>query len=142
MKNLFFTLALALTTLLFSMCSGCDIPVESHWALKNLYTNGFEIQIPADHTPAISFLKEGKVSGETGCNRFFGDFAADENGLSFKNMGSTRMLCPQMEFESAYLGALDMVASFTIKNDTLTLKDNNGNIIAVLEKIPSGALEN
>ena len=142
MKNLFLILAMATVSFVFSICSGNNIPIESHWALKNLYSNGNEIEIPLDHNPAISFLKEGKISGETGCNRFFGDFSANDKALTFSNMGSTRMMCPQMEFEGAYLTALDKVSSYIIHDDSLVFKDNEGNIIAVLERITSGTLEN
>ena len=133
---------MATVSFVFSMCSGNNIPVESHWALKNLYSGGMEVGIPEDHTPALLFLKDGKISGETGCNRFFGDFTSDDKALKFTNIGSTRMMCPQMEFENAYLTALDSVVAYLIMDNTLTLKDHQGNIIAVLERITSGTLEN
>lgn len=47
-----------------------------------------------------------------------------------------------MEFEGAYLTALDKVSSYIIHDNSLVLKDNEGNIIAVLERITSGTLEN
>lgn len=142
MKKMFYTVALSLFSFVFIMCSNSNIPVESHWTLCNLYTNSTEIAVPEDHTPAISFLKGGKIAGETGCNRLFGDFTIKDNSISFTNMGSTRMMCPQMEFENAYLTMLDNAASYLLKDDTLTLKDKEGNIIAVLKKISAGALEN
>ncbi len=143
MRRSVYTLAIALIALTFSITSCCSsIPVESHWSVENLYSNGAPVEIPAGHNPGISFLKENKIAGETGCNRFFGDFKVDGEAISFSNMGSTRMMCPRMDFETAYMNALDNVVSFTIENNTLTLKDSNGNIIAVLKKIDPKALEN
>lgn len=121
-------------TLSLSSC-GNSIPVESHWSVEALYSNGNAIAIPAGHNPGISFLKDNKIAGETGCNRFFGDFKANGEEISFGNMGSTRMMCPQMEFENSYMEALGNVASYAMESDTLTLKDKDGNIIAVLKKM-------
>ena len=131
---MFYMLAMAAISFVFTMCSNSSIPVESHWDVTKLYQNGTPIDIPQEHNPGISFLKEGKIAGETGCNRFFGDFRAEGHSLTFANMGSTRMMCPQMEFENAYLNSLSNVASFTTDEDTMTLKDKEGNTIAILKK--------
>lgn len=143
MRRSFYTLAIAIIALSLSMTScGNSIPVESHWSVETLYSNGNKIEIPAGHNPGISFLKDAKIAGETGCNRFFGDFKTDGEEISFTNMGSTRMMCPQIEFENSYMEALNSVASYTMESDTLTLKDKDGNTIAVLKKISSDVIEN
>lgn len=124
-----------------SSCNG-SIPVESHWSVESLYSNGSQIEIPAGHNPGISFLKDSKIAGETGCNRFFGEFRTDGAEISFANMGSTRMMCPQMAFENSYMQALDNVASFEFETDKLILKDKDGNTIVVLKKMDVNGQEN
>lgn len=143
MRKSIYTFALALISMTFAFTSCCSsIPVESHWSVETLYANGNSIEIPAGHNPGISFLKGNKIAGETGCNRFFGDYESDGEKIIFTNMGSTRMMCPQMEFENSYMQALGNIASFTITQDTLTFKDKEGNIIAILKKTEPNALEN
>lgn len=134
---------MAAAIFIFSMCSNkSGIPIESNWELEYIYTDGKEMTPPAEHNASLAFLKDSKISGETGCNRFFGDFAVNGASLKFENMGSTRMMCPQMEFENAYLQTISNVASYTISKNQLILKDNAGNIVALLNKIEPVALEN
>ena len=128
-------------TLSLSSC-GNSIPVESHWSVETLYSNGNAVAIPAGHNPGISFLKDNKIAGETGCNRFFGDFKANGEEISFGNMGSTRMMCPEMAFENAFLNVINETAQYTLTDKSLALKDKDGNIIAILKKIEPTAVEN
>ncbi len=143
MRRFVYPLAMAAAIFIFSMCSNkSGIPIESNWELEYIYTDGKEMAPPAEHNASLAFLKDSKISGETGCNRFFGDFAVNGASLKFENMGSTRMMCPQMEFENAYLQTISNVASYTISKNQLILKDNAGNIVALLNKIEPVALEN
>ena len=127
---------MATVSFVFSMCSGNNIPVESHWALKNLYSNGNEIEIPLDHNPAISFLKEGKISGETGCNRFFGSYEEPQAGqLVLSEMGATKMACPdnEMAIEDMFLSNLGKVNAYRIEGDKLELLQND-KVVMTFEK--------
>ena len=73
-----------------------------------------------------------KVFGRAGCNRFFGTYEQNESQLTFSGMGATRMACPDMDIETSFFKVLEDTKSFIIKNDKLTLKDNN-NVIAVFK---------
>lgn len=142
MKKMIFVLAIAVASFSFIMCTNNNIPVESNWTVTSLYADGNEIAVPADHSATLAFLKDSKIAGGTGCNRYFGDFKEDGNKLSFNNMGSTRMMCPDMQFEDAYLKALANVAAYRIDGGKLELLDNSGEIIAVLSQIEPVAMEN
>ena len=143
MRKMITLLLIALVSAVFAMCTPKkEIPVESSWAVDKLYVEGNEISVPDGHNPYLAFLKDSKISGETGCNRFFGDFTVKGKELGFANVGSTRMMCPEMAFENAFLGAINEAAQFTLAGDTLALKDKEGNIIAILKKIEPTAVEN
>ena len=143
MKKMITLLLIALVSGIFAMCAPKkEIPVESSWALETIYTDGKEISVPEGHTPYLAFLADKKISGETGCNRFFGDYAAKGKNLTFTNVGSTRMMCPQMAFENAVLEAINGTAQYTLAGDTMALKDKDGNIIALLKKLEPVSLEN
>lgn len=55
-------------------------------------------------------VDEGKIHGNTGCNIFNGQLEIDmdqPNSISFCNIATTRMSCPQVENETALLFALE-----------------------------------
>jgi len=37
-----------------------------------------------------------KISGNTGCNEYFGDYTNTNNEISFSNIGATKKYCPQI----------------------------------------------
>lgn len=138
-----FMVAITAAAFMSTMCkSNGNIPVESNWEVEHIYAEGSEIAPPAGHDATLAFLKDGKIAGDTGCNRFFGDFSAEKSTLKFENVGSTRMMCPDMAFETAFLQAISNTAAYNIGNGSLALKDSNGNIIALLKEIEPVALEN
>ena len=47
-------------------------------------------------------------------------------------MGATKMACPDMDIETTFFKVLEDTKSFVIKNNKLTLKDDN-NVIAVFK---------
>ena len=49
------------------------------------------------------------VAGRTNCNRFFGRYELKGKKLEFENMGMTRMACPDMQYEDAFVKMLDDV---------------------------------
>ena len=143
MKKIMCQLAILIAPFAFAMCSeNGNIPVESNWELEYIYSNGAEMAPPEDHDATIAFLEDSQIAGDTGCNRFFGNFTATDDKLDFNNIGSTRMMCPQMQFESAFLSTMENTASYNISNDQLILKDSLGNVIALLKKIEPVAQEN
>ena len=64
------------------------------------------------------------VSGRTNCNRFFGKYELEGQKLEFENMGMTRMACPEMGYEDAFVKMLDEVDRFEIDGSALKLYDD------------------
>jgi heat shock protein HslJ len=56
----------------------------------------------------LHFDESRRVSGSTGCNRFFGPVELDGDRISFGNLATTRMACPDalMDQERRFLEAL------------------------------------
>lgn len=65
------------------------------------------------------------VAGRTNCNRFFGKYELKGRELEFKNLGMTRMACPDMQYEDAFVKMLDEVDRFEIKGSEMTLFDDH-----------------
>ena len=70
----------------------------------------------------------GKVSGNTGCNGYFGSVILDEAAMSFGNLGSTRIACPEpaMGQERRLLRALDRTRGYLVQDGDLLLVDGAG----------------
>lgn len=73
-----------------------------------------------------------KVSGHSGCNRFFGTYETSGNTLTLKQMASTRMACIDQNIsktEAALLKTFESVKSYSLENNNLRLKNEQGSTI-------------
>ncbi len=66
--------------------------------------------------------------GTDGCNRLRGSWSDDGETITFSNVASTRMACPDVD---TWLSAL---ATGTIAGETLTVFDVSGTEIGTLER--------
>lgn len=97
---------------------------DTRWSLKKIYSDGKEEAI---NTKAfIRFDKEkGSAGGNGSCNSFGSTASVNGNDVSFKNIFSTKMYCEQVQqIENKYLGVLDKVTRYEIKDKKLLLYNN------------------
>lgn len=75
----------------------------------------------------IKFSKASKVVGKGSCNRFFATVKIAGDKISFSQVGSTRMACPEpiMKQESTFLKALENAERFGIEDTTLSIYAKN-----------------
>jgi heat shock protein HslJ len=78
--------------------------------------------------PSLVFNPDGKVTGNAGCNGYFGSVIIDGEAMSFGNLGATRKLCPEptMTQEGNLLQALDSTRGYRLEQDGLELLDGAG----------------
>ena len=74
------------------------------------------------------------ITGFSGCNRFFGSFSVKPGTLVFSQMGSTRMMCENAQFEFDFLSAMEQVAAYQCANNKLTLSDKAGQAFVAAER--------
>lgn len=75
----------------------------------------------AGKVPTLIF-EEGKVSGNAGCNNFFGTTEVSNGGkITFSNIGSTKMMCDNMETETSFINTLSEVNKYNVDENTLEL---------------------
>lgn len=93
------------------------------WLLQSI--DGEAISVAENQQrPFIQFVPQGEAniaSGNAGCNNFNGSYEIGSGELSFGNLASTLMACPQMELEGRFHQALEKVDRFAIRGDRLTL---------------------
>jgi len=92
--------------------------------------------VSAEREPFIDFAESGSLNGCAGCNRLLGNYVADtvKQTLSFGQVGSTRMMCRDMQTEDAVLEAMGKVKAYRMENGNLMLTDNEGKTVLTLKK--------
>lgn len=81
-----------------------------------------------DSTPYLDLTADGKVSGSDGCNRLMSRWTADGDEITFEQMASTKMACPELDTW------LSGAASAEIDGTTLIVRDADGEEIGQLER--------
>lgn len=99
------------------------------------HINGKVLEIPAEERPTMHFnWAEQQVSGSTSCNNHFARFTAKSCGaITFSEAGCTRMACPDMTTEDAFLAAFAQVTRMTQTPEGINLTDNQGNALLSLQ---------
>lgn len=93
------------------------------WVLQSLNTEAISTEI------TLTFPEEGKISGRAPCNRYFGAQTAPLPWFSVKNIGATKMACPNLALEAQYFEALAQMTLAEISGNTLVLKNDAGNAL-------------
>ncbi len=129
MKKIIFFLALFFS---FTACSILNKDMENqNTELKTQDVFGVEWKLKKIGSKEIKYTEENEiitllmtsepenVSGFSACNRYFGKFTYKKGKLTFKDMASTAMMCPNqtMELERRYLIQFDKVNNFVITED-------------------------
>ncbi|MBQ0152894.1 MAG: META domain-containing protein [Chryseobacterium sp.] len=73
-------------------------------------------------TPTLN-IEAGKVTGNAGCNNYFGTLSSETNSGSFaaSQMGSTRMACDNMSVEKNFLEMMQKANKYVVSGTTLEL---------------------
>ncbi len=73
-------------------------------------------------TPTLN-IENGKITGNGGCNNYFGNLTADEATGSFSagSIGATKMACPNMDAEQAFFGMLPKANKYRVSGNSLEL---------------------
>ena len=93
--------------------------------------------------PAIFQFEDGRITGTTGCNRFFSDYSREGDQLTIAPGGSTLMACIDEALaaqEAAILTGLPQVASYTQTGEQLLLVDREGTTLFTLAPQPTAEL--
>lgn len=95
------------------------------WWVEDIAGKGV---IDMSHT-TIEFLEDGKVAGDTGCNRYFGGYEITGEKITFGPLAGTRKACADslMNQETAFYEAMGRVSRWEIaETGLLHLRDADG----------------
>jgi heat shock protein HslJ len=98
--------------------------LDAYWMLLSM--DGESPQAPNNTHTAYLRLQENEndVKGFSGCNNFFGKYTLSGSSLTFSNLGSTRMMCPDMEKETEFMRMLERVTSYSLSDRILTFYED------------------
>jgi heat shock protein HslJ len=98
----------------------------SAWWVEDIAGKGV---IDMSHT-TIEFIEDGRVGGDTGCNRYFGSYEIGDGKISFGPLAGTRKACAEslMDQEMKFFQAMEKVSRWEIApTGLLHLQDAEGN---------------
>lgn len=84
------------------------------------------IPVTRDAKTTIAFSENNQISGNAGCNQYFGTFDLSEGSFSVSGIGSTRKMCPEnvMTQEQNYLITLEGANSIKLFGDNLVINSD------------------
>lgn len=108
---------IAALALLFSGCCQCTKYeklygrplVGTQWQLIQM--NGRAVAV--DEGYYFTLAADNRFSGKGNCNNIMGDYYIIEGGkIHFKNIASTRMMCPDQQTEQQFIEMLDTITDY------------------------------
>lgn len=102
----------------------------NEWILEALSKARVVTPLPKD-VVVTALFKDGRVTGRGGCNNYFGSYTATGAEITIGDMGSTRMTCPHLEFETLYFEVLGKARNVNIGANGLLLSSPTGSLTFV-----------
>jgi|SRR5690606_27281721 len=113
-----------------------NLEIGGNWTLTH-FDDGSELTIDEafpNKKPTLMLESiSKKLTGNTGCNQMFGSFTTQQNNISFKGLGSTKMFCEGVK-ETEYLNLLNAVESYKLIENQLVFMDKSGKEILKYSK--------
>jgi heat shock protein HslJ len=102
--------------------SGQSVKTPFHGTTWNLVgLNDRKIEHQGPQVPHLRFETD-KVTGNDGCNNFFGSYTLEGNKLKFGMLASTRMACQQInDLDIEFNKMISMTSSYRINGEKLEL---------------------
>lgn len=102
--------------------------IDTEWWVEDIDGRGV---IDRAHT-TLHFLEDGRVAGDTGCNRYMGSAEVSGTSISFSPMAGTRKACVPalMDQEMRFYQAIAKVVSWEVPDTGLLhLRDADGKTV-------------
>ncbi len=123
-KNLMIA-AFAVVSAIFVGCcgtckKGCDeTKLAGDWTVVSIEKEAVEA---GDEVPTMNInMDEKRLGGKAGCNSYFASFELGEKcAFTPSYPGATRMMCPDMKVEDAFLAAFGKIKTYSVSDKTLT----------------------
>jgi heat shock protein HslJ len=115
--------------LLFVASASCTpkLSPDSNWTGRRWVLTemkGVPVQLSGGRRDAYLNFDAGekKFTGNGGCNQVSGNYSLDKKNIRFGEVISTKMSCPDIEFENTFLSTLSSIDRFEQRGNDLLLK--------------------
>ena len=106
---------------------------NTFWSLREL--NGKSTRaFKTEKDIHLIIQQNNSIKGFSGCNNFFGNSSINNDTLQFSQVGSTMMMCKNMELESEFFSTLEKSKTYKIYGEYLYLYDSS-KLIAKFESV-------
>ncbi len=126
---------------LVTYIAGSNELASTSWEVIS-YNNGKEAVVSVIIGTQITadFGEDGQLTGNSGCNSYFGSFETDEEKITIGPVGMTEMACLDtegvMEQEQLYLAALGMADVYRIEADRMEMRTAEGSMVVNFSRLP------
>jgi heat shock protein HslJ len=132
-------LVIILTSLALAACGsagGSAALAGTTWKLVSYGSASNPTPAVSDAKTALTFDKDGKLSGNVGCNSISGDYTLNGEQVNFGAVVTTLMACadPLMQQESAVLKMFSGTVKYTVTSGQLTLTSADGATAVTFEQ--------
>jgi heat shock protein HslJ len=134
MRKLIFLILTAIVLASFIPSCSPSLAADKYWSGRR-YTlvEMKEVPVQQSGTRRDAYLEfhegEKRFSGNGGCNQVSGNYVLDKRELSFNDVISTKMSCPDIEFETLFLQLLSEVDRYEMENDDIVMKDGKKELL-------------
>lgn len=106
---------------------------QTYWKLIEL--EGQPVQATAGNRESHIRLNsdENRVSGFAGCNGFGGSYKIEADQITFSQLFSTKMACPDLDTENKFMKVMEATRSFKIEKNLLLLFGSDKTPLAKFE---------
>ena len=114
--------------------SESELNLEGEWLFQTV--EGDSIAAGEEEVFLGLNTADSTLYGCTGCNRLLGSFTFDyeTQTITFENLGSTRMMCENMESEAQVMAALQSTTAFDIEGDVLSLSNGEETVATLVKR--------
>lgn len=136
MKRLFIFLSAILFILVLVGCCDCRKRAKLEKPLVGTEWQLVQIMGRDTHAEGDKFTlllhDNGTVTGMGECNRLTATYSvAPSRSLSFTNLATTRVYCPNYEAENAFLNMIESVTHYEMDAESMILL-SNGTLVAIM----------
>lgn len=130
MRNLLLTLLISLFATACSPTPQKAALSGTSWGAVMIVDIDSTINITSLERPSITFANATEFNGQTPCNAIAGTYITSADGrIDVSTETTTMAMCPDITFEAAFMRGLEDIAFFSVEQDTLKLKDDEGRVI-------------
>jgi heat shock protein HslJ len=98
----------------------------SRWVLVRLGDQPVTVQQGRPEPYIVLQATSKQIAGHAGCNRLSGGYEIKADTLKLTHLTTTRMACPEIATEHAFLNALESVTHWRLMDNQLVLLDGGG----------------